>query len=561
MKKRENTNYVVLACISVVLCILFLSIGWAAFQSTFNISNLYATVRIDRDIRVTGIQVTSTANSGRSNYEEYNVSSIYSTAYLPNQNSTITYKVEVANVGNVMQGIYDIEEIYKIVGTNTDSDLEIKSTTLVLKSALCDDERSSICFGSVSTFDITIGYKANGYDGTHNTHLVTLNFDFRRVFDINYYGFANTSGLASSMIQGDTKTITFNSTTGIPANTTTTGATGSYNSAANTLTLSNITVTGINDTINVSRHYGITYSGFTGSTSNLPTSIIYSGGTVTIDSTAGYPDSITVTGATGSYDGTTHVITISTITGDITVTASYNSNGSGTWNDPYRVTSSTYDYSNLSAASYEFVNLPGSPRITVDSNNKITKYELQDTGTGVNANNAPMESGVLAFDYAKVTIDLDFTANFNDSGNYYKCVLSALSSSNNSTYSGFRLWNKKKGMMYVNTMNNQSVSSNGAGGYQIIDFNVGNTYGSRSQRYKLRIIFDPSTDELSLTISPISVDANGNVTTLATYNETGSITTITSAMRSATITIGGNGVNSNHNMENLTIHGLSVIKG
>ena len=558
----KKKNYIALIPFFIVICVVLLSIGWAAFQSTFNVSNLYAMVRIDRDIRVTDVQATSNTNSGRSNYENYNVSSLYSAAYLPNQNSTITYKVEITNVGNVKEGIYSIEEIYKIINTDVDSNLEIKSTTLALKEVLCDDTNSSQCkLGSVSTFYVTIGYKENGYDGTHQTHSVTLNFDFRRVFDITYNGFGNTSGIDTQIMQGDTKTIEFNSTTGIPANTTTTGATGSYNPTTHILTLSNVTVTGLNDTIVVSRHYGITYTGFSTGTSNSVTDIIYTGGEIEISSTDEYPNSVAVTNAQGSYDPTTHIITILNITDDIIITATYNSGGSGTWSDPYIVASNTYDYSDLTPGSHEFVNLPGSPRITIDSNNKITKYELQDTGTGVNANNAPMESGVLAFDYAKVTIDLDFTANFNDSGNYYKCVLSALSSSNNSTYSGFRLWNKKKGMMYVNTMNNQSVSSNGAGGYQIIDFSVGNTYGSRSQRYKLRIIFDPSTDELNLTLSPISVDANGNVTTLATYNETGSITTITSAMRSATITIGGNGVNSNHNMGNLTIHGLSVIKG
>ena len=84
-------------------------------------------------------------------------------------------------------------------------------------------------------------YKNNGYNGTDLTHLIELEFDFRRVFNITYSGFSgNTSGLPSQMIDGDTKTITFNATSGIPTNVVVTGASGSYSSP--TLTLSNVTI-------------------------------------------------------------------------------------------------------------------------------------------------------------------------------------------------------------------------------------------------------------------------------------------------------------------------------
>ena len=139
----KKKNYIALIPFFIVICVALLSIGWAALQSTFNVRNLYAIVRIDRDIRVTDVQATSNTNSGRSNYDNYNVSSMYSAAYLPNQNSTITYKVEITNVGNVKEGIYSIEEIYKIINTDVDSNLEIKSTTLALKEVLCDDTNSS----------------------------------------------------------------------------------------------------------------------------------------------------------------------------------------------------------------------------------------------------------------------------------------------------------------------------------------------------------------------------------------------------------------------------------
>ena len=160
-----------------------------------------------------------------------------------------------------------------------------------------------------------------------------------------------------------------------------------------------------------------------------------------------------------------------------------------------------------------------------------------------------MESGILAFDNQKITINMEFTTNFSNSGNYYKCLVSALSSTNNSTYSGFRVTNKKNGMMYVHTMNNQSIASNGTGGYQIIDYSISNTYSKKDTRYTMTIVYDPSNENLTITINPGSI------------NETGSITSITTAMRNATITIGGNGINTNNNMAQLTVHGLTVTKG
>ena len=317
--KSKKFDPVILCSLAVVACVIFLTLGYSAFQASLEISGMSAVIRVQADIRVTSV-TASGGNGASSNYEEYNVRSITSAVNLPNQNSTITYHIEVTNIGNVKQGIYAIDEIYKHIGSNTDSDLEIKSKTVNLKEALCDDNNSSQCkLGSVTTFDITIGYKSNGYDGTNLTHLVELDFDFRRIFDITYSGFSNVSGLPNQMIYGDTKTITFDNTSGIPYGVNVTGATGSYSSP--TLTLSNITIQNLVDTIVVTRTYSVTYAGFTGNTSGLITSITASGGTITFDNITGIPSNVAVTGATGSYSNPN--LTLTNVTGNVTITNAY----------------------------------------------------------------------------------------------------------------------------------------------------------------------------------------------------------------------------------------------
>ena len=153
--------------------VIFLTIGYSAFQASMEINKISAVIRAQADIRVTGLTIANSTTGVSSNSEEYDVQSIYSYVYLPYQDSTITYNVQITNVGNVMQGIYSIDEIFKIYDistgtvTNTNSNLEIKNT-IALKEPLCDDTNSSQCkLGSVTTLAITIGYTANGFDNTN----------------------------------------------------------------------------------------------------------------------------------------------------------------------------------------------------------------------------------------------------------------------------------------------------------------------------------------------------------------------------------------------------------
>ena len=169
--KDKKHNYVALFSVLIVFCVLFLSIGWAAFQSTFDVKNLLATVRVERDVRITGVHVDSVTSSALSYYEEYNVNNISTSIYLPNASSTVTYEVTVTNLGNAEAGIRSI--------TGLPSNLEYTLNNYTLEDVLCDDTNSSLCkLGSVSTISITIGYAENGYNANTTYYAGNLYFEF-----------------------------------------------------------------------------------------------------------------------------------------------------------------------------------------------------------------------------------------------------------------------------------------------------------------------------------------------------------------------------------------------
>ncbi len=206
-KKKNNVNNITIISIIIVLLVLCLSIGWSSLNSSIRVSSS-ALVRINSDIRITGFSNNTGVNGGVSINDEYNVKSASSTITLPNSNSTVTYKVEVTNIElatNTYMGINNI--------TGLPNNLEITNITdYTLKSKICDDNDGTECSsGAQKTFYITVGYKNNAYDANNTTFDFQLEFDFKKVFDINYAGFTNPPLTPLTVMDGDTTIISFNS--------------------------------------------------------------------------------------------------------------------------------------------------------------------------------------------------------------------------------------------------------------------------------------------------------------------------------------------------------------
>ncbi len=177
MKKRYNTRnkYVVFGLIAIFLIIIILSIGYSSLSSEMAVYSS-AVVRIEKDIRITQFTPSSYAGGGVSNWEEHNVSSTYAGISLPNSNSTVTYSLQVTNLGNMEASVSAI--------TGLPSNLKYTISGYTLGDMMCDDQDPTLCkLGSTTTILITIGYATNGYDSSNTDYNIAMDYTFSYMID------------------------------------------------------------------------------------------------------------------------------------------------------------------------------------------------------------------------------------------------------------------------------------------------------------------------------------------------------------------------------------------
>jgi len=161
------------------MVILSLSVGFSAFNRSLAVRNIGAQIRIVKDIRVTGITPNGSTSDGLAMSEDYNVSNITPSLSLPNSDSTVTYTVEVTNIGNAEMGIASM--------SGCPSNLTCTITGYTLTEPLCDDNNSSKCsLGAVKTFNVTVGYAEGSYDSNNTSFDLLLEFDFRGYHNVTY---------------------------------------------------------------------------------------------------------------------------------------------------------------------------------------------------------------------------------------------------------------------------------------------------------------------------------------------------------------------------------------
>ena len=250
--EKKTVNIVALVVLCLFVIVVSLTIGFSTMHSSFDIGEIAAVVRINKDIRITDITLDNTSNNAISNWEEYNTNSISSNITLPNSNSSVTYQVEITNLGNIEMGIFDI--------TGIPSNLKYTIDNYSLKDMLCDSVNTSECkLGSKSYINITLSYNNNSYDSSNTDFNVKLDFDFKRFYNISYVNL-DTTNLPTRAIESDNIEFYLNSP--IPERIHFSGNTNaSYNSTTGKITLPNIS-----DDITVSHitiSYFVTYDGST----------------------------------------------------------------------------------------------------------------------------------------------------------------------------------------------------------------------------------------------------------------------------------------------------------
>lgn len=224
---KYKNRYLFASFLLLIVCLL--SIGFSAFQTPLLIDGVNLTVRLEADIRVTGIRVDSATEGVVSSYEDYNVHNITAGVYLPKEDSSITYKIEVTNFGNKEMGIFDI--------TNLPTNLTYELKEYTLKDKICDN--SNRCtLGAKKEFYITIKYASDRYDANKLNYAFNLDVDFRGYHKITYKNINNIMNYPKEAMDGDNIEIAFVSD--VPGKVKLTGNT-TYTYTQNLLSVNNIT--------------------------------------------------------------------------------------------------------------------------------------------------------------------------------------------------------------------------------------------------------------------------------------------------------------------------------
>lgn len=198
-ESNNNLNVIKNSVLLLMLAVLFITVGFSAFNSSLDINSLSAHVMVDKDIRITKIISSDNENDGISNWEEHTHNTTSSNISLPNSDSSVTYEVEIKNIGNVEMAILDI--------TGLPSNLTYDISNYELKETLCDDNDNTKCkLGAVTKVYLTIKYANNGFDPNNTEYNTNMYFDFRQVFSIKYKGMINYNYI-SKILEGDTVSI------------------------------------------------------------------------------------------------------------------------------------------------------------------------------------------------------------------------------------------------------------------------------------------------------------------------------------------------------------------
>ena len=548
MEKGKVINFRKYLLIAIFIATVFMSIGYATVNSVTLDVGGKVSVEAFKGLFIYDINIdpNSNANLEGSKIDLFHETMAQSRVVLnDNINSTLTMNVTIYNKSD--NDVYFDQVVY---GSNFYDNNNIDFTLTGLTNGQKLSVNDNVSFQI--TFKYSDAYKATNPSTFDNILNSYLNFRFVNGYSITYNGFSSTNGLADLILDGTTKTISFTSTTGIPYSVNVTGCTSNYSSP--TLTLSDPT-----ENVVVTRVFSVTYSGFTGSTSGLVSEMESSGGTITFNNTTGIPNNVSVSGATGSY--TSPTLTITNVTNDITVTAYFGQQGSGTPEDPYiDPTPTEYDPDDVDpGTSVVFPNVPGEPQVTKDEDGSVVSFEYTDasaTNPVIIENGDHVDTGIVGLNGEKFTIHMVFNADLTQ--NNGKFILAALEETGN-TFNGFSLYDYNSGYVRVGVYRNRARSTS-TGLLVPNNYATGNSSAvTGMSTFDVTVTYDPKGNQGRYANLVIKMTVNGNTKTSTIKNTAGS-TIIPETLNNATITIGGNGINNTDDISYIEIVEFTVTK-
>ena len=308
-QKLSNKNRSVFSVFEplIVLVVVLLSVGYSALQNTGIVSDITAKVRPEFNIRITDIQIENTSDAIviSKDYNNTGVNGVYkgkvfSEVTFTKTTSSVTYKIEILNIGNVEMGIASI------TGLPSNLAYELDTNYYDIGEKICDRTITTQCTGGArKTIYVTIKYKSGS--GTNTSTNLSANFDlnFKEIHNVYY-----NNAAIDYVIDGGNKTVSLGANPPTYVRVNGTVSNSSYSSP-------NVTLTGVTSDITIEEIHKI-YVG------NVEQQVVaVDGGNVTVDLGSSAPTNASNITISGTYSSSTYNspnLTINGVTTDIYIT-------------------------------------------------------------------------------------------------------------------------------------------------------------------------------------------------------------------------------------------------
>lgn len=212
---KKATRAIVITGIVIAFFVLFLCVGYAAFESSLFVDSFDVSVQVDQDVRITNVVASTSENGGISSSTDYGVDYLLTSFSLPNDTSTVMYEVTVKNFGNTEVAITDISLPEALQGI---LDLEIIDYTIgnviTDNAETCVDSVDGCKLDIMRTFYVKVKYLTGAYDGTNTTFNNTvIQFTFGEPavpqFNVTYDGMTNPGSWPTTVNEGSDLVINF----------------------------------------------------------------------------------------------------------------------------------------------------------------------------------------------------------------------------------------------------------------------------------------------------------------------------------------------------------------
>ena len=237
------------------------------------------------------------------------------------------------------------------------------------------------------------------------------------------------------------------------------------------------------------------------------------------------------------------VLTFNNVTEDLRITNKFA--------NVINTTATTYDYSTLTAGTSTLLTeVPGQPRVVLDSSGNVTCFEYTTPGTGVQfSSGSSFDTGVLAFGGTGYTIHLVYE--MNTGSNTGKNVLSAIKKSNGNRYSGFAFAVYSATKFYFSATANATNINSTTFGTRLGD---GWNTSSGDETYTFNLTYVTSPEALTIDLTPVTTgnhEYNATSTQLQYYPD---------SLDGATVYIGGYEKDHQKDVQDMVVHEFSITR-